>query len=181
MLFRSRMLFGQLDEFLVEGHSSRCFGDILVFNHQFPLDLQRERVVLHDHPDDVVSGFGGVEMADHPGALLNDRFEKITRQFGLASFAVLERDIAPHVGSKNDVLQCRVTTKFLEHPEVPPSDSGKSPVGDAVDVDDSSKRRASLVSVKGFIPGDQETANAEVDSRGGQESCDHLQNIRIAL
>ena len=119
-------------------------------------------------------------MASHSCTLVESRFEEITCEFVLASFAFLEREMVPHVGNQNDILQCIVTAKFPEHPEVPSGDSGKSPVGDAVGVDDTGKFRASLVSVKRFSPGSQERANTDVDSRGGQESCDHLQNLCVA-
>ena len=113
-------------------------------------------MVLHDPPDDVVSGFGGVVMADHLCVLVEDRFEKSTGQAVLASFAVLGREIALHVGNENDILQRRVTAKVTEHLEVPSSDSGKPTVRDTVDVDDSGKRGPFLVSIGKFSVEDRE-------------------------
>ena len=101
-----------------------------------------------------MSGSDGIIVANHSGALVEDRFEKITREFALAGFTDVTRDLAPHVGDENDVLQCRVTTKFVEHPKIPPSDSSKPIIGDAVDIDDPGKLRPFLVSVKKLSPGD---------------------------
>ena len=114
----------------------------------------RDWVVLHDHPDDVMSGLSGVVMASHLCSLLEGWFEKFTGEFILTFLTGLGGDLAPHVGDKNDVLQCRVTTKFTEHSKIPWSDSGKLHVGDAVDVDDPGKLRLFLMPIKKFSSGD---------------------------
>ena len=61
-----------------------------------------------------------------------------------------ERDFAPHVGDQNDILQCLITANFAEHVEIPPGDSGKPSVGDAVNIDNAGKLRVFLISIKKF-------------------------------
>ena len=124
-----------------------------------------------------MSGLGGIVVANRLCALVEDRFEKFGVECFLGIFTNLGRDFAPHVGDKDNVLQCTVTTEFPKHPKIPFGNSGEPFVGDTLDVDDPGKLRASLVSVKKFSPRDQETTNANVDSRGGQESCNRVQNI----
>ena len=113
-------------------------------------------MILHDLPDDVVSGLDGV-VAKHSCTLVEDRFGNFPGQFVLASFPVFRRDIAPHVGNENNVLHRHVTTEVTKHLEVLSGDSGKPMVRDAVDVDDSGKRGPFLVSVGKFSPQDRET------------------------
>ena len=148
--------------------------------HQLSLNLQHPRVILYDMPNDIVSGLGGVVVANNSCALVEERFEKFGAECFLVIFTNLGRDFVPHVGDENDVLQCSITPEFPGHPKIPFGDSGKPFVGDTLDVDDPSKPRAFLVSIKKFSPEDQETTNVNVDSRGGQESCNRVQNIRIA-
>ena len=50
-----------------------------------------------------------------------------------------------------------------------------------MDVDDPGKLRPALVSVRKFSLEDRETMDAGVDLRLGQESCDRVQDIDIAL
>ena len=169
----------QFAEFSVDDFSSRSVSDILPFIHQLSLDLQHDRVIPYDLSNDFVSGFGGVDVACKLCALVEERFEKSPERF-LVIFTNLGRDFVPHVGDENDVFQCSITAEFPGHPKIPFGDSGKPFVGDTLDVDDPSKPRAFLVSIKKFSPGDQETTNVNVDSRGGQESCNRVQNIRIA-
>ena len=118
-------------------------------------------------------------MMSHPCALVDDRFEKFTEELALAILTILGRDLAPHVGDENDVLQCSVTTEFPEHREITSGHFGKSFVGDTVHVDDSGGLGTSLVSGKKFCRRDWEIAKADVDSRGGQESCNPPKNIQI--
>ena len=89
-------------------------------------------------------------VAGHLCAPFEGWFEKNAEQFVLGSCAVFGRDIAPHVGDDNDVLQRRVTAKLTEPLEIPSGDSGKPIIGNAVDVDDTGKCSASFISVKEF-------------------------------
>ena len=107
-------------------------------------------MVLHDHPNDIVGGLDGVVMASHLCALVNGRFEKFIGEFVLPILTVLRRDLAPHIRDEGNVLQCRVTAKLTEHPEILSGDSGEPFVGDAVDVDDPGKFTSPLVSNKRF-------------------------------
>ena len=111
-------------------------------------------MVFHDRPNDIVSKLGGVVVPGHSGALVKGWFERATEEFVLASFTDLTRDCAPHIGHENDVLQRRVTAEFAERPEIPSGGSGKSTVGDAVDIDDSGKLSPFLVPVEGLSPED---------------------------
>ena len=77
------------------------------------------RVVYHDPPNDIMSGFGGVAMTNHLCALVEGRFKKEPGYFVLASFTDFAGNPAPHVGDENEILQCLVTAKFVEHPEFP--------------------------------------------------------------
>ena len=120
-------------------------------------------------------------MAGHLCALVENRFEKATRELVFVTFAGLARDGAPHVGDKNNVLQYRVAAKFTECPEAPPRDPSEPSVGNAVDVDDTGKHNPLLISVKRFSPDGQETMDTNVYLRGSQESCNYLENLRIAF
>ena len=46
----------------------------------------RDWMVSHDPPNDVVSGFGGVAMANYLCAVFEGRLEKVMEEFVLASF-----------------------------------------------------------------------------------------------
>ena len=151
-LHLSLMPSDQFIDFLVDNFSSSRVDDSLPFIHYLSLDLQHDRMVPDNRPNDIVGGFGGVVMADHLGALVEDRFEKFTGQLVLAVLALFGRDLAPHVGDEDDVLQCRVTTKLTEHPEIPSGHSSEPLFGDTVNVDDPGKLASPLVSVKRFSP-----------------------------
>ena len=127
-----------------------------------------------------MSGLSGVVMPNRLCASVEGQFEKFTAELILESFSGATRDLAPHVGDYHDIFECRVTTKFTEHPEIPSGGSGNLKVVDPMDVDDPRKRGPFPISVEGFRPEDQGT-NADVHSRGGQESYNRLRNIRIAL
>ena len=127
-----------------------------------------------------MSGFGGVVMAKHSCALVESRFEEFVGKFLLASFAGVLRNLPPHVGDKNNVLQCRFAAEFAEHVEIPTGDPTEPDVEDAVNVDDPSECRPFLVSVENFSPTNWKTTNANAHLPGCQEKCDHLQNICIA-
>ena len=49
-----------------------------------------------------------------------------------------------------------------------------------MDVDDPGKLKPFLVSVNEFSLKVRKSTNADVHLRGGQECCDHLQNLRVA-
>ena len=119
-------------------------------------------------------------VAGHLCAPFEGWFEKNAEQFVLGSCAVFGRDIAPHVGDDNDVLQRGFTAKVTEPLEILSGDSGEPIAGDAVDLDDTGKCSASI-SVKEFSLEDRDATNDGLHSRGGQESGNHLQNICIAL
>ena len=156
--------------------------ETLVSIHQPPLDLQHDRAAhRNDLLNGTVSGLGGTEMPNHLCALLEDRFEKVGREFLFSSFADLASDCAPHVGDKNNVLQRMFATKLAEHPEIPSGNSSEPPVGEAMDVDGSRKHKSFLVSVMRFSLVDPEEMSVDVDLRGGQESCNHLQDLRVTL
>ena len=140
-----------LIEFSVDVLSGRGVKKNFLFVHQLPLDPY-DRVVSYDPPNDIMSGSGGVAMANHLRAVVEDRFKRFTRKFVLASFAHIARDVAPHVGNENNILQCRITAEFLERLRTPPGDSGGSSVGDAVGVDDPGKLRPLFISVEKFSP-----------------------------
>ena len=140
-----------LTEFPVDSLSSCSVDDTLVFIHQLPLDPQHNRLVPHDHPNDIVSGLVSVMMANHLCTLVDGLFEKATGELVLASFTNVTRDLAPRVGHEYDVLQRCVTTNFAEHLEIPSAGSGKPCVGDAVKVDDPGKLGPLPISVKKFI------------------------------
>ena len=120
-------------------------------------------------------------MPNHLRALLEDRFEKVGREFLFSKFADLLSDCAPHVGDKNNVLQRMFATELAEHPEIPSGNSSKPPVRDAMDVDGSRKHISFLVSVMRSSLRDRETTSVDVDLRSSQESCNHLQDLRLAL
>ena len=119
-------------------------------------------------------------MTNHSCAVIEGRFEKATGELVFAGFTNVARDLAPRISNENDVLQCRVAAKFVEHPKIPSTDSGKLIVGDALNVDDPGKFRPFPTPAKKFNPEDQETADADVHLRD-QESSNHPQNLRIAL
>ena len=102
------------------------------------------------------------------------------RESALAIFTVIGRDTIPHGGDEDDVLECYISAEFAEHIEIPCVGSGKS-FRDAVGVGDPGKLRPFLVPVKELGPEDRETTNTNVYLRSGQESCDRIQDIRIAL
>ena len=86
-----------------------------------------------------MSGLGSVVMASHLCAPVEGRFEGVGETI-LESLIDVARDLAPRVGNENDVLQGRVATKFMEHPEIMFGYLGELPlVGDAVDIDDPGK------------------------------------------
>ena len=89
-------------------------------------------------------------MASHSCTLVEGWFEKYTGELVLAGLVDVLRDLAPHVGDDNDVLQCGVTAEFTEHLEIPSGDPSIPNVGDAVDVDDPCERRTCLIPGKGF-------------------------------
>ena len=122
------MFSDQLVEFPIDNLSSRSVDDILLFIHH--------RVVLHDLPNDIMGESGGVVVEGYSCTLAGDGFERITRELVLTTLTILWRDLTPHVGDNDDVLQCRVAAKFTEHPKIPPGDSGEPFVGGAVGVDD---------------------------------------------
>ena len=120
-------------------------------------------------------------MASHLCALGENRFEKTAGEFPFVTFTGLARDGAPHVGDKNDILQYRIATKLTECLETPPGNPSEPSVGDAVDVDDTGKLEPSFISVKRFGPGDRGAMNVDICLRGSQESCNYLENLRIAF
>ena len=122
------MLSDQLVEFPIDNFSSGSVDDILLFIHH--------RVVLRDFQNDIMGGSGGVVVEGHSCTLVGDGFEKITRELVLTTLTIPGRDLTPHVGDDDDVLQCRVAARFTEHPKIPSGDSGEPSVGDAVGVDD---------------------------------------------
>ena len=181
LLHLSLMSLELLFELIVDAFSGCSVGDILAFVHQFPLDLQHGRLVLHDPPNDIVSGFGDVVMSNHLRALIERRFEKFTGKFSLASFVDVVRVLIPHVGDYDDVLQCRFTAEFAEQAEIPSGDPAKPIVGDTVEVDDSSEHGAFLIPVERFSEQDRKTMTADARLRVGQEERDQLQDLSIAL
>ena len=168
VFFHLSLLFSdQRIDFLVDNISSGRVDNSLPFVHYLPLDLQHDWVIPDNRPYNIVSGFGCVVIADHLGALVEDRFKKFTGQFVLAILTVLGGNLAPHVGDEDDVLQCRVAAKLTKHPEIPSGHSGELFVGDPVDVDNSGKLTPSLVPIKRFSLEDREMADADVRLRRG--------------
>lgn len=137
-------------------------------------------MVPHDHPNDVVGGFGGIVMTNHSRAAIEGRLEKAVKDFALASSTDVERDLTPRIGNENDILRCRFAAKLVERLEIPSTDSDKLIVGDALDIDDPGKFRPFLTPVEKSSPEDREMMNADVHLRS-QESSNHPQNLRIAL
>ena len=170
-----------LIEFLVSSFYSGCANDILGFTHRFSLDLRRDRVVLRDLPNDVVSILGIVAIANHLCTLVEGRFEEGTSEFALDSFTDIARSPTPHIGDENEVLQGRVIAKFTEDPEIPSGYPGNPLVGDAVDIDDPRKLGPFPVPVQKFGLEGRKWVNINVHSRDGQESCNHVRDIRIVL
>ena len=138
-------------EFSVDG---RCgVDDIFPFIHQL---LSDNRVILCDHPDDVVSRLDGVTMPNRLCALAKGQFENIVRKSLLQSFTDLARDCAPHVGDENNILQCRhFAAEFAECAEIPSGDSGLPTVADTIDVDNPGKLGPLPISVAKFSFEDQ--------------------------
>ena len=91
-----------------------------------------------------MGGLGSTVMANHLCAIVEGRFENFAGEFFLTSFTDVARDLAPHVGDENYVLQRRVTAKSAERVEVPFGSSGKPSFGDAVEVDDPASLDPSL-------------------------------------
>ena len=89
-------------------------------------------------------------MPNHLCAPIEGRFEGFPREFILENFASITRDIAPHVGDDDNVVQCCVTTKFVERLEILSSDSNYPGVKNAVDIDDPGERRPSPISGERF-------------------------------
>ena len=98
-------------------------------------------------------------------AIIEGRPEKVTGEFFLASFANLVRDLAPHVGNDDDILQRGVTAEFTEHLEIQSGGSGEPAVRDAVDVDDSGKLKSFLISIEKISPEDRKMTDADVHLR----------------
>ena len=107
-------------------------------------------------------------MPIHLCALEGSQFEKTSVEFVLASFADFGRDLAPHVGDEDDILQCRVTAKFAEDVEISSGVSGKPGLGDPVDEDDPGELIPCLITVGGVNSKDRELVSANVHSHGGQ-------------
>ena len=85
---------------------------------------------------------------------------------------------APHINDENHIIQCRrFAAEFAECAEIPSGDSDRPTVGDTKDVDNPGKLGPLPISVTKFSPEDQETRNADVCLRGGQENRNHPQNI----
>ena len=93
-------------------------------------------------------------MANHLCALVEGRFEHTTEELVFAIFTGLARDHAPHVGDKDDVLQCCFPTKLAEYFEIPSGYSRELYIGDAADVDDTGKLNPLFISVEEFSPND---------------------------
>ena len=106
--------------------------------------------VPNDDPNDAMSGLDGVVVADHLGAFVESRFQKIAREILLASFANVGRDFPPHVGDENNVPHCRVTAKCAEQVVSPSRNPAKLIVRDPVDVYDPGKLRSLFISVEEF-------------------------------
>ena len=100
---------------------------------------------------------------------------------GFSRSSSSSRDFAPRVGNENNVLQCRVTTEFVEHVEIPSCHSGEPFARDPVDVNHPGKLEPILVAIKKLSLEDQETTRDDVYSRSRQKSCDCFQNPRITL
>ena len=130
-------------------------------------------VILRNLPNDVVSGLDGVVMASNSCTLGKGQFEEVGK-FPLADFANPGMYRVPHVGDDNNVLQCRTTTEITERVEIPFCDSGRSAVGDSVDVDDSSKLGPFPISVEKLSPGDDER-------RTQMETCAEVKKSTIAF
>ena len=85
---------------------------------EFALDLEDDRLVLHDASYDIVCRLGGVLVAGELGTFVNALLEKVRGQLLLAGFPNILRDISPHVGYKDDAPERRVSAKLAEHLEV---------------------------------------------------------------
>ena len=140
------MFHDQFLEFLVDRFSGCRLDDVLAFFHQLPLDLQCNRVVVHDLPKNIMSGFGSVVMSGQLRTLIEGWLEKFAGELLLASLVDVQRVRLPHICDENDVLQRRFTTELAEHVEVPTGDPTETVVGDPVDVDDPGEFRSLLVS-----------------------------------
>ena len=115
------MFLDLLFEFLIDRISGRCIDDVLVLVHKLPLDLQHGWVVLHYPPDDIMSRFGGVIVANYLCTLIEGWSEKIIREFLLTSFVDVLGVLLPRVGDEDDVLQCRFAADFPEYAEIRPA------------------------------------------------------------
>jgi hypothetical protein len=67
--------------------------------------------------------------------LIEDRFEKLPDEFLFTGLSNVQRDLPPHIGDKDDILERRVPAELAKHPEVTSGDSAESHVGDAMYVD----------------------------------------------
>ena len=130
-------------------------------------------VVLRNLPNDVVSGLDGVVMASNSCALGKGQFEEVGK-FPLGGSAGPGKHRVPHVGDDNNALQCRATTEVTERVEIPFCDSGRSAVGDSMDVDDSSKLGPFSISVEKLNPEDDER-------RTQMDTCAEVKKSTIAF
>ena len=121
-------------------------------------------MVVHDPPNNVVSGFDGVVIGDHSCALVEGRSEKSTGEFLLASFTDVVGGLSPRVGDEKNVLQSRFTTEFAVCDETPSGDPTEQIVGDVVDEDDPGECGPFPISVEKLSPQDRGAINADACS-----------------
>ena len=60
---------------------------MFVLIHKFALNLEHNRVVVHDTSNHIVCGLFSVVVADHLSAFVEGRFEKVGSQLPLAGLA----------------------------------------------------------------------------------------------
>ena len=123
-----------LVELLVDGFARNGIDDVLALVDELALDLEGNRDVLHDGSNDVVRRLCSIIMAGNPGAFFQHWFEELSDKFLLANLPDTFRDLPPHIGYEDNILECLVSTELVEHLKVASRNASESVVRNAVDV-----------------------------------------------
>ena len=99
------MASDQLVELFVDCLAGGSIDDVLVLVDELDLDLKRGRFILHDASNDVVGRLGSVVVTGELCTFIEDLLEKVGGELLLASFPDSLRDLPPHVGNEDDVLE----------------------------------------------------------------------------
>jgi hypothetical protein len=103
-------------------------------------------MIIKDEADHPFCRGNCIFVADHLSALVENGFEENVRQLGLMHFADPGVYIPPPVGDDDHIYKNVVTTKLLEHSEVPSRYSTHPNIGDPMKVEDTGKRGTSFIS-----------------------------------